>query len=130
MCVCVCVCVLDLIRCFLLHKPHFIHSMSVSLAPYARAKGCTCAQGGLGPQLPTADHSEVSEWCTHSTLSTTTNNQQPSLSIFPSIGTSSYLSMGYNYVPYPHPHKSMQLVLCKNNRKRGVLLLDHTVLLD
>ena len=56
-CVCVCVCVLDLIRCFLLHNPHFIHSMSVPLAPYARAKGCTCAQGGLGSQLPTADHS-------------------------------------------------------------------------
>ena len=64
------------------------------------ATGSLCKSQGLymctgWPGGP-ASHSRpqwVSEWCTHSTLSTTTNNQQPSLSIFPSIGTSSYLAI-------------------------------------
>ena len=125
-CVCVCVCVyyIDPIRCFLLHKvvaPHYIHSMSVTLAPYARAKGCTCAH--CWPQLPTADHSGVSEWCTHSTLSATTNNQQ-GIIVYLSINNTTTIGTSYlwatTYAPYPTHIKVCNLCSVKTTEKKGV----------
>ena len=129
MCVCVCVCVCVLYRSYQVFST--TQSCGSPLHPQHECDtGSLCKSQGLHmctlwPQLPTADHSGVSEWCTHSTLSATTNNQQ-GIIVYLSINNTTTI-WATTYAPYPTHIKVCNLCSVKTTEKKGCTIGSHSI---